>query len=263
MRIARFSYASDNGPQVTFGVVDDGDGPGNEHVSAIDGHPFTPFEVTGPRYPISAVRLLPPVIPSKVVAVGRNYAEHAAEFGHELDKEAVIFLKPSTAVIGPGDLIGYPPQSSRVDYEGELAVVIGALCRDVPPERLGEVVLGYTCANDVTARDLQQSDGQWTRGKGFDSFCPLGPWIETNLDPADVALETRLNGEVKQQTRTSAMVRDVATLVSFVSSVMTLLPGDIILTGTPAGVGPMQPGDEVSVTVEGIGTLTNRVAARK
>ncbi|GAB3906314.1 hypothetical protein GCM10027612_77390 [Microbispora bryophytorum subsp. camponoti] len=174
-----------------------------------------------------------------------------------------MFLKPSTTVIGPSEAITYPGKlSERVDYEGELAVVIGRLCRDVPAERAGEVVFGYTCANDVTARDLQARDGQWTRAKGFDTFCPLGPWIETELDPADLAITTTLNGEVRQSARTSLLLHDVPALIAYVSAVMTLLPGDVILTGTPAGVGPMSVGDEVGVSIEGIGTLTNRVISR-
>jgi 2-keto-4-pentenoate hydratase/2-oxohepta-3-ene-1,7-dioic acid hydratase in catechol pathway len=174
----------------------------------------------------------------------------------------LVFLKPNTSVIGPGDGIVYPPETSDLHYEGELAVVIGRICRYVPPERVSEVVFGYTCGNDVTARDLQRADGQWTRAKGFDTFCPLGPWIETELDVADLAVTTTVRGEVRQSGRTSQMIHDVAALVTYVSSFMTLLPGDVILTGTPAGVGPMEEGDEVSVTVEGIGTLTNRVIRR-
>jgi 2-keto-4-pentenoate hydratase/2-oxohepta-3-ene-1,7-dioic acid hydratase in catechol pathway len=183
--------------------------------------------------------------------------------GSEPPPEPVIFLKPSTAVIGPGDFITRPAGlSERVDFEGELAVVIGRICRDVPVERVPEVVFGYTCANDVTARDLQARDGQWARAKGFDTFCPLGPWIETDTDPADLELSTTVNGDVRQHSRTSLLLHDVAALVSYVSAVMTLLPGDVLLTGTPAGVGPLQKGDEVSVTIQGIGTLTNPVVDR-
>jgi 2-keto-4-pentenoate hydratase/2-oxohepta-3-ene-1,7-dioic acid hydratase in catechol pathway len=202
------------------------------------------------------------VLPSKVVAIGKNYAEHATEMGGDVPEKPLIFLKPSTAVIGPGETITCPPSSQRVDYEGELAVVIGRLCRDVPEERAGEVVLGYTCANDVTARDQQATDGQWSRAKGYDSFCPLGPWMVTDLDVGDRRITTTLNGEVKQDSRTSLLVHRIPALVAYITACMTLLPGDVILTGTPAGVGPMQVGDEVSVEVERVGRLTNRVVAR-
>ena len=203
------------------------------------------------------------MLPSKVVAIGKNYADHAREMGGEPPAEPVIFLKPSTAVTGPGDPITRPVKiSDRTDFEGELAVVIGRLCRDVPPERAGEVIFGYTCANDVTARDLQASDGQWARAKGFDTFCPLGPWIETDLDPADLELTTTVNGEVRQHSRTSLLLHDVPSLVSYVTAVMTLLPGDVLLTGTPAGIGPLEDGDDVAVMIEGIGALSNPVTDR-
>jgi 2-keto-4-pentenoate hydratase/2-oxohepta-3-ene-1,7-dioic acid hydratase in catechol pathway len=236
-------------------------------VAQLAGHPFggraEDIKLTGIRFPLADVRLLAPILPSKVICTGRNYAEHAREMGTDAPDEPVIFLKPSTAVSGPGDPIVRPVDlSERVDYEGELAVVIGRLCRQVPAERVPEVIFGYTCANDVTARDLQARDGQWTRAKGFDTFCPLGPWIETDVDPADLELSTRLNGEVKQQSRTSLMLHGVSALIAAVSQVMTLLPGDVLLTGTPAGVGPMDKGDQVSVTIEGIGTLTNPVTDR-
>ncbi len=261
MRIARFAI----GDQVRYGVVDDaqaGREEGGGAVAEIDGHPFGTDEVklTGASYPLADVRLLAPVLPSKVVAIGRNYADHARETGSEPPAEPLIFLKPSTAVIGPGDPIVRPAQlSERVDFEGELAVVFGRLCRDVPAARVPEVIFGYTCANDVTARDLQVSDGQWARAKGFDTFCPLGPWIETGLDPADVELTTTVNGEVKQHARTSLLMHDITTLVSYVTAVMTLLPGDVLLTGTPAGIGPLVAGDQVTVQIEGIGSLTNPV----
>jgi 2-keto-4-pentenoate hydratase/2-oxohepta-3-ene-1,7-dioic acid hydratase in catechol pathway len=271
MRIARFAV----GDEVRYGVVDsagDGNGSGDGNgagavalaVAEIAGHPFGPgpddVRLTGNQYPVDDVRLLAPVLPSKVVAIGRNYAEHAREFGNEAPPKPLIFLKPSTSVIGPGDLIVRPVAlSERVDFEGEMAIVFGRLCRDVPPERVPEVIFGYTCANDVTARDLQASDGQWSRAKGFDTFCPLGPWIETDLDPADQQLTTTVNGEVKQDSSTSLLIHDIATLVSYVTAVMTMLPGDVLLTGTPAGVGPVVAGDSVSVTIDGIGTLTNRV----
>jgi len=233
-------------------------------IAEIAGHPFGPgageAKLTGVTYALADVRLLAPVLPSKVVAIGRNYLEHARETGSEPPAEPLIFLKPSTAVVGPGDAIVRPVHlSQRVDYEGELAIVFGRLCRDVPAARVPEVIFGYTCANDVTARDLQSKDGQWARAKGFDTFCPLGPWIETALDPADVRLTTTVNGEVAQDSRTSLMIHDVTTLVTYVTAVMTMLPGDVLLTGTPAGIGPVVSGDSVSVSVEGIGALTNRV----
>jgi 2-keto-4-pentenoate hydratase/2-oxohepta-3-ene-1,7-dioic acid hydratase in catechol pathway len=252
MRIARFSHEGD----VSFGVVE------GDTVAQITAHPFAPVEFTGGRAALSAVKLLAPVLPSKVVAIGKNYASHAAEMGGEVPEQPLIFLKPSTAVIASGDEIASPPSSERVDYEGELAVVIARLCRDVPEERAMDVVLGYTCANDVTARDQQKTDGQWSRAKGYDTFCPLGPWIETDLDPADLAITTRLNGEVKQDSRTSMIVHKIPRLISYITSCMTLLPGDVILTGTPDGIGPMQIGDTVEVEIEGIGVLSNVVTAR-
>jgi 2-keto-4-pentenoate hydratase/2-oxohepta-3-ene-1,7-dioic acid hydratase in catechol pathway len=256
VRIAR--YSADG--EVSFGVVETADG--DPVVADIAGHPFGPITFTGQRRALASVKLLPPVLPSKVVAIGKNYAEHATEMGGEVPAQPLVFLKPSTAVCASGDSVMYPPSSQRVDYEGELAVVIGRLCRDVPPERALDAVLGYTCANDVTARDQQASDGQWSRAKGYDTFLPLGPWISTNVDPAALEVTTRLNGDTKQQGRTRDMIHDVPTLISYISRVMTLLPGDVVLTGTPSGVGPMQVGDEVAVSIEGIGTLTNRVVAR-
>jgi 2-keto-4-pentenoate hydratase/2-oxohepta-3-ene-1,7-dioic acid hydratase in catechol pathway len=273
VRIARFAH----GGEVGYGIVEDvqPDGasagtvpdPDELVVAELLGHPFGvgdgPIRLTGSRYPLPDVRLLAPVLPSKVVAIGRNYADHVREMGNEPPAEPVIFLKPSTAVIGPRENIAYPVQlSERVDFEGELAVVIGRLCREVPAARVPEVIFGYTCANDVTARDLQARDGQWARAKGFDTFCPLGPWIQTDLDPADLELTTVVNGEIRQNARTSQLLHDVTALVTYVSAVMTLLPGDVLLTGTPAGVGPLKEGDEVSVTIENIGTLTNGVINR-
>jgi 2-keto-4-pentenoate hydratase/2-oxohepta-3-ene-1,7-dioic acid hydratase in catechol pathway len=258
VRIARYS----TGEEPRFGVVE---GPlGEEVVADVEGDPlYRPIAFTGARVALADVRLLAPVIPrSKVVGIGRNYLAHAHELDNEVPTEPLMFLKPNTAVIGPGDPVVLPPQSREVHHEAELAAVIGRICRDVPRERVGEVVFGYTCGNDVTARDLQRSDGQWARAKGFDSFCPLGPWIETELDTSDLAVQCRVNGEVRQDGRTADMVFDVPALVSYVSSVMTLLPGDVVLTGTPDGVGPLVTGDEVAVTVEGVGTLTNRVVAR-
>ncbi len=198
-----------------------------------------------------------------MLCVGKNYADHVREMGTDaLSQRPLLFLKPSTSVIGPGDPIVLPPDSERVDYEGELAIVVGRLCRDVPVERALDVVLGFTCANDVTARDQQHEDGQWTRAKGHDTFCPVGPWIETDLDPSDLAIRTTLDGELRQDSRTKSLLHDVASLIAYMSVAMTLLPGDLLLTGTPAGVGPMSPGQTVAVTVEGIGTLTNPVTSR-
>jgi len=235
-------------------------------IRRVEGHPFAPFQLTDDVVPLIDARLLAPVLPSKVVAVGRNYAEHAKEMGGNTDpttEPPIVFIKPSTSVVGPGDAVQYPVGiSEEVSYEGELAVVIVRLCREVPPSRVRDVVLGFTCANDVTARDLQRSESQWGRAKGFDTFCPLGPWVSTDVDPADLAITTTVNGELKQAGRTSQMVRGVDELVSHISMAMTLLPGDVILTGTPAGVGPLAVGDQVSVTIEQVGTLTNRVVAR-
>lgn len=263
MRIARFSIDD----EVKFGLVEgEGEQPESLEVAEILGHPFGPVQVTQRRWPLSRVRLLAPVLPSKVIGIGRNYAEHAAELGNEApgkNDPAVVFLKPSTSVIGPSDAIQYPlGVSFDVQHEAELAVVIGRLCRQVPAARVPEVVLGYTCANDVTARDLQRTENQWGRAKGFDTFCPLGPWVETEVDPSDLAITCTVDGELRQAGRTAQMTRPVADLVSYVSEAMTLLPGDVILTGTPAGVGPIVVGQQVSVGIEGIGNLTNRVVAR-
>ena len=258
MRIARYT----TGDEPEYGVV--GGEDGDEIVATLVGDPlYAGVELTGQQLPLAEARLLAPVIPrSKVVCIGRNYAAHVEELGHEIPAEPLVFLKPNTSVIGPFDPIVYPAQSSDVHFEGELGVVIARICRDVPTDRWKDVVFGYTIGNDVTARDLQETDGQWARAKGFDSFCPLGPWIETDFDPSDVAITTELNGDAKQRGRTSLMLYDIPTVISYITSFMTLLPGDVILTGTPAGVGPMEPGDDVSVTVEGIGTLTNKVVSR-
>jgi 2-keto-4-pentenoate hydratase/2-oxohepta-3-ene-1,7-dioic acid hydratase in catechol pathway len=228
-------------------------------VAAIEGHPFAGITFTGDRWALPDVRLLSPILPSKVVAIGKNYADHAKEMGGEAPETPLIFLKPSTSVIGEADLIRLPASSSEVHYEGELAVVIGRPARNISRDEALTVVLGYSCANDVTARDQQRADGQFTRSKGYDSFCPIGPWIETVLDPSDLRLTTRVNGEIVQDGRTSQMIHDVAAQIAFMSGVMTLLPGDVVLTGTPAGVGPIKDGDTVSVEIEGIGTLTNPV----
>ncbi len=259
MRIARFAHAG----AVSFGIVEGvGDDPAALSVAAVDGHPFAPLVRTGVTHPLGEVRLLAPVLPSKVVCIGKNYADHVAEFGGPTPAAPVVFLKPSTSVIGPGDAIVLPRNSTRVDHEGELGIVIGRLCREVPRERALDVVLGYTCGNDVTARDHQEQDGQWTRGKSHDTFCPIGPWVETELDPGDLAVRCAVDGSVRQDGRTSQLLHDVPTIIEWVTAFMTLLPGDVILTGTPAGVGPLVPGNAVTVHVEGIGPLTNPVAAR-
>ncbi|NIH81949.1 2-keto-4-pentenoate hydratase/2-oxohepta-3-ene-1,7-dioic acid hydratase in catechol pathway [Amycolatopsis viridis] len=231
---------------------------GDELLEIAD-HPFGQPNYTGKRFALADVRLLAPILPSKVIAIGRNYAEHAAELGNEVPESPMMFLKPSTSVIGPNAAIKLPAASQRVDFEGELAVVIGQPVRNVKAAQAPAVILGYTIANDVSARDLQKSDGQWGRAKGFDTFCPLGPWIETAVDPSDLAIRTEVDGEVKQDSRTSLLIHKIPELVEFVSGVMTLLPGDVILTGTPAGVGQITDGQAVSITIEGIGTLTNPV----
>ncbi|MBM7243778.1 fumarylacetoacetate hydrolase family protein [Rhodococcus fascians] len=226
-------------------------------------HPFGTPTFTGRSWPLADVRLLAPILASKVIAIGKNYAAHAAEMGGEAPETPVIFIKPNTSIVGPGAAIVLPPSSKEVHYEGELAIVIGRPCKDVPASKAYDVVLGYTVANDVSARDHQKHDGQWTRAKGHDTFCPLGPWIETSLDPSDLEIKTEVDGVVKQQSRTSLLLHDIPKIIEWVSAVMTLLPGDVILTGTPEGVGPITDGDSVSITVEGIGTLTNPVAAKK
>ena len=265
MRIARFTTGEDPQYGVVSGDVDELGIPADDAVvTALSGDPlYVGIHPTEEQHRLADVRLLAPVIPrSKVVGIGRNYAAHAAEMGSELPSEPLMFLKPNTTVVGPGDPVFYPRQSNEVHYEGELAVVIGRICRDVAADRVGDVIYGYTIGNDVTARDLQRGDVQFTRGKGFDSFCPLGPWIETELDISDLRVQTHLNGDLMQDGTTKDLIFDVPTLVAHVSSVMTLLPGDVILTGTPEGVGPMKPGDEVDVTISGIGTLTNKVVSR-
>ena len=252
MRLVRFRF----GDRIATGVVE-GDG-----VRALAGTFFENPLPSGDEIPLDDVRLLAPVLPSKVVCVGKNYAAHASEFGGEVPDEPLIFLKPSTSVSGPGDTIPLLPISHRVDYEGELAVVIGRIARNVRSEEAFRFILGYTCGNDVTLRDLQKKDDQWARAKGFDGSCPLGPWIQTELDPIDVHLETRVNGVVRQSGSTSDMVFGVATIIEFVTEFMTLLPGDVIMTGTPEGVGKLEPGDKVEVEVDGIGVLMNPVGGR-
>lgn len=254
MRIARFSHQD----SIRFGIVDDTD------LVVLSGDPmFAGYDTTGERVPISDAVLLAPVIPrSKIVCVGRNYRDHAAELGNDVPDAPLLFFKPNTSVIGPGDTIVLPPQSSRVDFEGELAAVIGRIAKNVPADKALEYVFGYTIANDVTARDLQQTDGQWARAKGFDTFCPLGPAIETDFDvDGDAVITTRVNGEVRQQGPISDMIFSLADVIAYASAAFTLLPGDVILTGTPAGVGPFAAGDTVEVEITGLGTLRNPARA--
>lgn len=249
MKIARFSHDG----AIRYGIVDESD------LVVLAGDPmFTGYETTGDRVPLADAVLLAPVIPrSKIVAVGKNYREHAEEMGGDAPTEPLLFLKPNTAVIGPGDAIVRPAISVRTDFEGELAVVIGKVAKNVTAADAAGYVLGYTIGNDVTARDLQRIDGQWARAKGFDTFCPLGPVIETEFDPATATIETRVNGEVRQQAPLSDMVHSVPAIIEYASTVFTLLPGDVILTGTPAGVGAFDDGDVVEVEITGLGILRN------
>ncbi|MGK9146704.1 fumarylacetoacetate hydrolase family protein [Plantibacter flavus] len=249
MKIARFSHDQ----AIRYGIIDDGD------LVVLDGDPlYSGFEPTGERVPLADATLLAPVIPrSKVVAVGKNYHDHAAEMGGEAPTEPLLFLKPNTSVVGPGDSVIFPKQSNRIDFEGELAIVIGGVAKNVSAERADEVIFGYTIANDVTARDLQESDGQWARAKGFDTFCPLGPFIETEFSFDGATIETRVDGEVRQRAPLSDMVHSIGAIVEYASSVWTLLPGDVILTGTPAGVGEFTDGQVVEVEISGIGILRN------
>jgi 2-keto-4-pentenoate hydratase/2-oxohepta-3-ene-1,7-dioic acid hydratase in catechol pathway len=242
---------------ITYGAVEP------EGIRLHRGTPLVAWEPTETVVSWDQARLLAPVIPTKVVCVGKNYADHAAEMGSDVPERPILFLKPPTSVIGPLQAVRYPPDSREVHHEAELAVVIGKVTRDVQVEDVGPHILGYTAANDVTARDLQRLDGQWTRAKGFDTFCPLGPAIDTDLDPQEgLSIICRVNGEIRQAGSTSDMVFGVGELVSYISRVMTLLPGDVVLTGTPEGVGPVVPGDRMEVEIEGVGTLINPVAAR-
>lgn len=254
MKIVRVDSEVDD---ITYGAVEP------EGIRLHRGTPFVAWEPTETVVTWDKARLLAPVIPTKIVAVGRNYVDHAAELGNPVPEIPVIFLKPPTTVIGPLGAIRVPPMSDEVHHEAELAVVIGTVTRNVPIEDVGPHILGYTAANDVTARDLQRADGgKFTRAKGFDTFCPLGPAIDTELDPQEgLSIICRVNGEIHQAGSTSDMVFGVGELVSFISQIMTLLPGDVILTGTPAGVGPIVPGDRVEVEIEGIGVLVNPVVA--
>jgi 2-keto-4-pentenoate hydratase/2-oxohepta-3-ene-1,7-dioic acid hydratase in catechol pathway len=252
MKLIRFRA----GDSVSYGVLEGDD------VYPIEGDPFDRYRIDrSSKQALGEVTLLAPVLPAKVVAVGINYRDHAEEFGHEIPDEPVLFMKPSTAVIGPDDDIVLPASSQRVDYEAELAAVVRKSARSVSERDAGEYILGYTCLNDVTARDLQRKDGQWTRAKSFDTFCPIGPWVQTDLDPNNLAVVSRLNGELRQSSNTAHFIFPLFRLFSFVSGIMTLLPGDIVTTGTPSGVGAMSPGDLIEVEVEGIGVLKNRVIA--
>lgn len=251
VKIARFSHTQG----IRYGILDE------TELVVLDGDPmFAGFQTTGERIPLADAALLAPVIPrSKVVCVGRNYHEHAAEFGNVAPEEPLLFLKPNTAVIGTGDAIVRPAVSERTEFEGELVVVIGRIAKNVAVEDALDYVFGYTVGNDFTARDIQRKDGQWTRGKGFDTFCPLGPVIETEFDAASARIETRVNGDVRQQAPLTDMIHSVAEIIAYASAAFTLLPGDVIMTGTPAGVGPVVAGDTIEVEVTGIGTLRNPV----
>lgn len=251
MRIVR--YQREPGEAPAWGWVS------GDRVGLIEGSPFAPYRRQEALLSIDNVKLLPPVKPGKIIGVGWNYRVHADELDAEVPQVPLIFFKPPSSIIGPGDPILLPPQSNQVEHEGELAVVIGKSGRWISPDEAIEIVLGYSIANDVTARDLQKSDDQWTRAKGFDTFCPVGPWIETELEPTDTMITCNVNGHMRQMASTRDMIFSVREIIAFVSSVMTLEPGDLILTGTPAGVSSLSPGDEVSVDIEGIGSLTNVV----
>jgi len=251
MRLVRFQVQG----RPAFGILNNGE------VGELDGEGYTSLTSIRTTHGTSDVKFLAPCVPTKIVAVGLNYRDHARELGMAVPEDPILFLKPPTSLIGPGDAIISPPMSRQIDYEGELGIVIRDRVHGIAPNEVRDHILGYTCANDVTARDLQKKDGQWTRAKGFDTFCPVGPWIETDLDPADLLVESYLNGERRQSSRTSQFIFSIERLVSFISHVMTLQPGDLIITGTPAGIGPMRPGDEIEVRIAGIGSLKNRVSA--
>lgn len=252
MRIVRYQYRNEP-PRYGWML--------EEQVGPIEGNPFGEYRRMKAEIPLEEVRLLAPCQPSKIVCVGRNYAEHAREHDAEVPKVPLIFLKPPSSIIGPGETILLPPQSKQVEHEAELVVVIGKRGRHITPETARDYILGYTVGNDVTARDLQRSDGQWTRAKGFDTFCAFGPWIDTDFDPADALVTCRVSGQPRQMASTRDMVFDVSTLIAFISSVMTLEPGDLLFTGTPAGVGSLKDGDEVVCEIEGLGKLVNPVRA--
>jgi 2-keto-4-pentenoate hydratase/2-oxohepta-3-ene-1,7-dioic acid hydratase in catechol pathway len=249
MRIVRFR----SGDKTRYGVLE------GIHIVEYAGTPYASFKKARKKYLLSQAVLLAPVVPSKIVAVGLNYRDHVEEMNAQVPAEPHIFLKPLSALCGPDDPIVFPPQARRVDYEGELAIVMKKRCHHVTAERAREYVLGYTCLNDVTARDLQTRDGHFTRAKAFDSFCPVGPCIATDIDPNEVDLETYVNGERRQASNTKHLICPVEDVVARVSAIMTLLPGDVIATGTPGGIGPLQPGDKVEVRIESIGGLKNPV----
>lgn len=253
MKIVR----AQKGTSIFYGVLE------NDCIKRIDGTPFDGINLNGETYATSEVTLLAPAAPSKVVAIGKNYHAHAMEMQEGEPTEPLLFLKPSTSIIADNDDIVYPSISKRLDYEGELGVVIGKKCRRVSEKDAMDYVLGYTCLNDVTARDIQKGDSQWTRGKGFDTFCPIGPHIETDISPFDLIIQTRVNGTLKQNSRTSCMTHKIPKLIEYISRVMTLLPGDIIATGTPEGIGELHAGDIVEIELEGIGILRNRIISEE
>jgi 2-keto-4-pentenoate hydratase/2-oxohepta-3-ene-1,7-dioic acid hydratase in catechol pathway len=253
MRSIRFAYTNTNRP--CWGLVESGT------VDVLAEPPFARIKRSGRRLPLRSIRLLPPSIPSKIILVGLNYRAHAAEMAMRIPDEPVIFLKPPTSLIAHADAIVYPRGVKRLDFEAELALVIKKTAKDIRPRETAAHIFGYTCLNDVTARDLQKKDGQWTRSKSFDTFCPVGPWIETNYNPRGRRVAAILNGAIKQEGSTRDFIFPPDRLVSFISSVMTLYPGDIISTGTPAGVGRMEPGDTIAVDIDGIGRLENKVVS--
>jgi len=261
MRVVRFTPQPDTGlgSDPLYGILEE-----DNRISIISGDPiYHGIQKTAATVDLSKVRLLAPVIPrSKIVAVGKNYADHAAEMGGVVPEEPIIFLKPNTSVIGPGDTIVWPAIAPTIDYEAELAIVIGRVCKEVPKERVNDVIFGYTMANDVTCREIQRKDGQWMRAKSFDTFCPLGPWIETEFVPGNQRITTTLNGVIKQDAHLSDMMFKVPDIIHFITQVMTLLPGDVVITGTPAGIGPMPEKATVAVAIEGLGQLTNKVSAK-
>jgi 2-keto-4-pentenoate hydratase/2-oxohepta-3-ene-1,7-dioic acid hydratase in catechol pathway len=249
MKLVRFQVQGKS----ACGVLD------KNEIAELDGDFTSPLRTLVACHALSGVTLLAPCRPTKIIAVGLNYRDHADELGMTAAATPIIFLKPSTSIIGPAENIVHPAMSRHVDFEAELGVVIKDRVRHIRPDEAFDHILGYTCANDVTARDIQKIDGQWTRAKSFDTFCPVGPWIETELDPGDILIESYLNGEKRQSSRTSQFIFKINELISFISEIMTLEPGDLIITGTPAGIGPMKPGDEIEIRIEGIGSLKNRV----
>jgi len=251
MKIVRFAHQG----ITSYGVLE------GDIIRPLTGEPYREIETGDSHLPVAMVNLLAPCQPTKIIAMGLNYHSHAREMGHKIPNSPLTFLKPPTAVIGPEANIVYPSVSARVDYEGELAVVIRKPAWRVNKADVNDFILGYTCFNDVTARDLQQQDNQWTRAKGFDTFAAIGPWIETQVEPGSLGIETWLNGELKQHGNTADLIYDTAEIINFISNVMTLMPGDVIATGTPAGIGPMYPGDRVEVKIQSIGSLVNYVIA--